>query len=267
VCAYALAYTGRAIRLPPSMHRAAFVLFALLTPSIAVAQTDAAPASFAGQPVLNLGLLAILSLLPILFMTCTSFAKMSIVFALVRNALGTGQVPSGPIIAALSALLTLYVMSPVAHEAYVAAAPSLVGIDTAAPVDQAGMTRIFDGLERGAAPLRAFLERNAGRRERALFADLARRSRPADQRAGVTASDLLVVMPAFLVTELGEAFQIGFIVFVPFLVIDMVVANVLLALGMHMLSPTTVSMPFKLLLFVMVDGFYLLARALVLGYA
>ena len=73
-------------------------------------------------------------------------------------------------------------------------------------------------------------------------------------------------MPAFLITELGEAFQIGFIVFVPFLVIDMVVANVLLALGMHMLSPTTVSMPFKLLLFVMVDGFYLLARALVLGY-
>ena len=78
--------------------------------------------------------------------------------------------------------------------------------------------------------------------------------------------DLLVVMPAFMVTELGEAFQIGFLVFVPFLVIDMVVANVLLALGMHMLSPTTVSMPFKLLLFVMVDGFYLLARALVLGY-
>ena len=79
--------------------------------------------------------------------------------------------------------------------------------------------------------------------------------------------DLLVVLPAFMVTELAEAFQIGFLVFLPFLIVDMVVANILLALGMHMMSPTTVSMPFKLLLFVMVDGFYLLSRALVLGYA
>lgn len=244
-----------------------FVVVSALTllPSAALAQSS--DGGIAGQPVLTLGLLALLSLLPLLFMTCTSFAKMSIVFALVRNALGTGQVPSGPIIAALSALLTLYVMAPVAHEAYVAAGPALVGIDVSAPMDEAGVGRVLTAIEQGVVPLRSFLERNAGRRERALFLDLARRSRPADQRAEVTARDLLVVMPAFLVTELGEAFQIGFLVFVPFLVIDMVVANVLLALGMHMLSPTTVSMPFKLLLFVMVDGFYLLARALVLGYA
>lgn len=249
------------------MRRVPFIALLTFVPSLALAQADAQEASLAGQPVLNLGLLALLSLLPILFMTCTSFAKMSIVFALVRNALGTGQVPSGPIIAALSALLTLYVMSPVAHDAYVAAAPSLAGVSLSGPMDEASMGRVFDGLEAGSAPLRGFLERNAGRRERSLFLDLARRSRPQDQRASVTANDLLVVMPAFLVTELGEAFQIGFLVFVPFLVIDMVVANVLLALGMHMLSPTTVSMPFKLLLFVMVDGFFLLARALVLGYA
>ena len=122
-------------------------------------------------------------------------------------------------------------------------------------------------VEAGAGPLRAFLTRNAGARERALFLDLARQARPDDQRDRVGEDDVLVLLPAFLVTELSEAFQIGFLVFLPFLVVDLVVSNVLMSLGMHMLSPTQVSMPFKLLLFVLVDGWYLLARALVLGYA
>ena len=115
--------------------------------------------------------------------------------------------------------------------------------------------------------MKQFLRRNAGERELLLFVDLARQVRAPDRRAEVRADDLLVLLPSFLITELAEAFQIGFLVFIPFLIVDMVVANVLLALGMHMLSPTTVSLPFKLLLFVLVEGWYLLARALVLGYA
>src|SRR5205085_12547610 len=99
------------------------------------------------------------------------------------------------------------------------------------------------------------------------FYDLARQSRPAAQRAEVGRDDLLIVLPAFLISELSEAFQIGFLVFIPFLVIDMVVANVLLALGMHMLSPTTVSLPFKLLLFVLADGWTLVIRGLLQSYA
>ena len=114
--------------------------------------------------------------------------------------------------------------------------------------------------------MRAFLARNAGESESKLFLDLARRARPADKRDEVTARDLLVVLPAFLITELAEAFQIAFIVFLPFLVIDLVVANVLLSLGMAMLSPTSVALPFKLLLFVLVNGFYVLSEALVTGY-
>jgi type III secretion protein R len=109
--------------------------------------------------------------------------------------------------------------------------------------------------------------RNAGSRERGLFYELARRSRGPERADEVERDDLLVVLPAFLITELSEAFQIGFLVFLPFLVVDMVVSNVLLALGMHMLSPTTVSLPFKLLLFVLVDGWYVLAQALIAGYA
>jgi len=219
-----------------------------------------------GQPLLELVLLAGLSLLPFAFLTCTSFAKMSVVFSILRNALGTGQAPSGTVIAALSALLTLYVMAPVGEDMRNAAAPSLLAIDFAAPLDGEAVDHLLDAGERSIAPLAAFLERHAGRRERALFLDLARRARPPERRAAIGEHDALVVMPAFMVTELSEALMIGFLVFVPFLVVDMVVANLLLALGMHMLSPTTVSLPFKLLLFVSVDGFYLLSRALVLGY-
>ena len=104
-------------------------------------------------------------------------------------------------------------------------------------------------------------------KRRGLFLDLARQARPEAQRAALADTDLLVAAPAFIVTELSEAFQLGFLIYLPFLIVDLVIANVLTALGLSSLSPTQVSLPFKLLLFVMVDGWYLLARALVLGYA
>lgn len=211
--------------------------------------------------------LAGLSLLPFAFMATTSFVKMTVVFSILRNAIGIGQVPSGMVIGALSMILSLYVMSPVGDAMFEAASPSLARVDRSAPFEGESLEAVIEAVERGAAPLGDFLERNASARERALFLDLARRVRPPERRLDVSADDLLVVLPAFLITELAEAFQIGFLVFVPFLVVDMVVANVLLALGMHMLSPTTISLPFKLLLFVLVEGWYLLARALVLGYA
>jgi type III secretion protein R len=221
-------------------------------------------AGVAGIPLVTIVLLGALSLLPFAFMTMTSFVKISVVFSILRNALGTGQVPSGTIITALAAILTLYVMAPTGSRIADRAAPAVARIDRDNPL--ATTDALFEAIALGAEPLREFLQRNAGPREVRLFLDLARRARPADQRAGVEERDFLIVLPAFVITELAEAFQIGFLVFIPFLVLDMVVANVLLALGMHMLSPTTVSMPFKLLLFVLVDGWYLLARALVLGY-
>jgi type III secretion protein R len=223
--------------------------------------------SFASQPLWAVALLGTLTLVPFLFMITTSFVKLSVVLSILRNALGTGQVPSGPIIAALAALLSLYVMAPVGEAMSAAAAPAMVRIDRSAPLAGDSFDAVVEAVQKGKEPLAGFLVRHAGERERALFLDLARRARPADQRQDVGAEDLLVVLPAFLITELAEAFQIGFLVFLPFLVIDMVVANVLLALGMHMLSPTTVSLPFKLLLFVLVDGWFLLVRGLLLGYA
>lgn len=264
----------RALTLMASISGA--VLCALITTSvIAQPHVDASglggagSGSFAGRPVLTLALLAALSLLPFLFMTATSFVKISVVFSILRNALGTGgQVPSGMVVTALSALLSLYVMAPVGSQIVDAIAPISARIDLAGdPLAGDSASAVIDAFEAGKEPLRAFLKRNASARELRLFLDLARRSRPAADRDRVTADDFIVVLPAFTISELTEAFQIGFLVFVPFLVVDMVVSNVLLALGMHMLSPTTVSMPFKLLLFVLVDGWYLLARALVMGYS
>lgn len=195
----------------------------------------------------------------------TSFVKISVVFSILRNALGAGQIPSGTVITALAAILTLYVMAPVGVEIATVTAPAVERIDRRDPLTTTDA--LFEAVELGVEPLRDFLVHNAGTRERATFLELAREARPPEQRDGVGERDLLVVAPAFVVTELAEAFQIGFLVFIPFLIVDLVIANVLLALGMHMLNPTQVSMPFKLLLFVLVDGWLLLARALVLGYA
>ncbi len=218
-------------------------------------------------PHSTLLILGALTVVPFAFMTATSFVKISVVFSILRNALGTGQVPSGAIVTAFSVILSLYVMAPVGSRIIAAAQPSAMSIDVNNPLGEASRPALWETAQKGLEPLRAFLKKNSGSRERGLFTDLARQVRPKDQRADVSPDDLLVVLSSFLVTELAEAFQIGFLVFVPFLVVDLVVANILLALGMHMMSPTTVSLPFKLLLFVLVDGWYLLSRALVLGYA
>lgn len=222
--------------------------------------------SVAAPSLSSLLLLAALALVPIAFMCLTSFAKMSVVFSLLRNAIGAGQVPSGSIVAALATVLTLYVMAPVGEAMWTSAAPVL----TASSVDgkEPSLSDWLAAADEGKKPLMGFLHRNAGKRELALFRDLSDRARHVPKGTQDAAeTDFFVVFPAFLITELAEAFQIGFLLFLPFLVVDLVVANILLALGMHMLSPTTVSLPFKLLLFVLANGWYLIARGLVLGYA
>ncbi len=208
-----------------------------------------------------------LAVVPFLLMATTSFVKLQFVFSILRNALGTGDVPSGMIVTALAAILSVYVMAPVGREMAEACAEPGTRIRWADPLAEGSADAVLECARAGKEPLRKFLARNAGNAEAGLFLDLARRARPVDQRADIGAQDLLVVLPAFLITELKEAFQVAFVVFLPFLVIDLVVANVLLALGMAMLSPTAISLPFKLLLFVLVDGWYVLSQALVAGYA
>jgi type III secretion protein R len=216
------------------------------------------------RPIVLVVALAVVSLLPFAFMTVTAFVKIATVLQIVRSAIGAQSVPSGTVIMALAGALTLLAMAPVGQEIVDRAAPMFMG---ARPRDTTMMVR--EGMTAVISPMREFLRRNATEVERSRFLDVAKaaRSRGATARVDVAPDDLTVLVPAFVVTELTEAFAIGFLIYLPFLVIDLVVSNVLLALGMQMMTPTQVSLPFKLLLFVAIDGWGLLARALVAGYS
>jgi type III secretion protein R len=214
------------------------------------------------RPIALVVALALVSLLPFAFMAVTAFVKIATVLQIVRSAIGAQSVPSSSVMMALAAALTLLAMAPVGERIAARAAPIV-----AAGKAPDTVTLVEKGIDAVREPMRDFLRANASETERARFLDVARGARPQVDRAAVGADDLTVLVPAFVVTELSEAFAIGFLVFLPFLVIDLVVSNVLLALGMQAMSPMQVSLPFKLLLFVAIDGWGLLARSLVAGYA
>lgn len=217
--------------------------------------------SLAARPILLVVVLAGIALLPFAFMALTAFAKISTVLHIVRGAIGAPSVPSNPVVMALAIALTLIAMAPVGSRIADRLEPVLASPERpTTELVPAAVTAVVE-------PLRAFLAANASDRERQRFHELARASRPAEERARVGREDLVVLVPAFMITELIEAFALGFAIYLPLLVIDLVVANVLLALGMQMMTPAQVSLPFKLLLFVAVDGWGLLAQALVSGYA
>ena len=214
-----------------------------------------------GRPLALVVALALVSLLPFVFMSVTSFVKISTVLQIVRGAIGAQNVPSNTVIMALAGALTLLAMAPVGEKILARVTPLVLA--KPAPDTE---TLVRRGAEAFSEPMRAFLQANASERERARFLAVARNARPEVDREHVQPSDLTVLIPAFVVTELTEAFAIGFLLYLPFLVIDLVIANILLALGMQMLSPTQVSLPFKLLLFVAINGWGLLSQALVSGY-
>jgi type III secretion protein R len=184
--------------------------------------------------------------------------KISVVLSILRHAIGAPQVPSNGAITGLALLLALAAMAPVGEAALAAAS---------APPGRPGLEGSLERARRAAEPLRAFLARHARPADRETFLDVARRTRGPAATGTAGPDDFAVLAPAFVVSELRRAFVIGFVLFVPFLVVDLVVANVLLALGLTQLSPTALSLPFKLLLFVGVDGWRLVASGLALSYA
>jgi type III secretion protein R len=214
--------------------------------------------SFASSELPMLGLLAVMALVPFAVVMLTSFSKMAVVLSLVRSALGTQQAPPTIVLTGLAAVLTAHVMAPVFEDIYRGARHSYD--------EELSGEQLVDFVGPTLQPLKDFLVKHGSAEDRARFLDMARELRPPEQASLVSESDLTVVIPAFVVTELKEAFTIGFLIFLPFLVLDMLIANVLLALGMQTLSPSQVSLPFKILLFVAVDGWALLARGLILGY-
>lgn len=213
--------------------------------------------AIAEQPTQLITLLAALSLLPLLVVMGTSFLKVSVVFSLVRNALGIQQVPPNIALYGLALMLSMFIMSPVvmAVQDRIAAVPT--------QAETGILSRVSDST---LDPYREFLQKHTSPTQLKFFRDEARKNWPQAMRDRVSDESLLLLMPAFAVSQLIEAFKIGLLLFLPFIAIDLIVSNVLLAMGMMMVSPMTVSMPFKLLVFVMVGGWDRLLGQLLLSY-
>ena len=234
----------------------------LLAVAPAAARAAATPDELLNRPLALVVAFALVGLLPFLLMTLTSFVKISTVLHIARSAIGVPDVPSSTVVVALAAALTFLAMAPVASRVADRVTPLLE--PAAAESTSAWFHDVVVAVRE---PLRGFLAANASPRQKARFYELSRKAHSGADAPAVEHDDMSVVVPAFLVSELVAAFTLGFAIYLPFLVVDLVVANVLAALGMQTLNPTQISLPFKLLLFVAADGWGLLAEALVSGYA
>jgi len=252
-------------RRPPVWAPWATIAWVLLIPAVALAQAPAVTTPYftlgvspgedpsRATVVLQIFLLmTVLSLAPAILIMVTSFTRIVIVLSLVRRALGTMQLPSNQIVIGLALFLTVFIMAPVWQR-----------------INQSALQPYLDkkissqqALDNATAPLREFMFKQTREKDLALFVDIAKLKRPQNQDEIPTS----VLIPAFIISEVKTAFEIGLLLYVPFLIVDMVVAAVLLSMGMMMLPPIMVSLPFKLLLFVLADGWYLLVGSLVKSF-
>lgn len=214
--------------------------------------------------LLMVGLVAV-SLLPFIGMMVTSFVKIAVVLSITRQAIGMQQAPPSTVITGLAILLTVYVMQPVGLQVY-KNAEKYMNYQASEFFDKANIDVLIKAAAASEAPIKHFLKMQASDKNLQMFYRIAKKIRKQEDRAALSENDYIILVPAFVITELTKAFQIGFMIFLPFMVIDMAVSNILMALGMQMLAPTMISLPFKLLLFVMVDGWHLITKGLVLGY-
>ena len=204
------------------------------------------------NPIIQiLVVMTVFSLIPLVFCCMTSFLRFVIVFSMLKTALGTQSVPPSIVIIGLSVILTFFTMGPTFQKMY----------DMGSVPYQKNGNMIM-AIEEGSKPLKEFMMKQTRESDLAFFIELSHQKQPA------TPDEITVwqVAPAYIMSELKTAFEIGFIIFVPFIVLDLVVANILLALGMFMLSPTIISLPFKLLIFIAVDGWALIVQGLVTSY-
>jgi len=205
------------------------------------------------NPILGVFLvISFLSLLPAILVMFTSFTRIVVVLSFLRQAIGSQSIPPNPVIIGLSLFLTLFVMYPTV---------SVVNRDSIAPYMEKKVT-LVEAIQRAEEPVKSFMLRQTREKDIALFLKLGKEKAPASPKD----LSMRIVVPAFAISELKTAFQIGFLLFLPFLIIDMVVASVLLSMGMMMLPPVMVSMPFKLLLFVLVDGWNLVVGSIVRSF-
>lgn len=207
------------------------------------------------QYVSNIKLLIVLTmltLLPSFIMMMTSFVRIIVVFGFLRNAMGTQQSPPNTVLIGLALFLTVFIMLPVYNK---------INTNAIQPYLNNKITE-EQAIDAGAKPLRDFMLKSTYKKDFQLFIDEAK----LNYKVTKDNAPLYVVVPAYMISELKTAFQIGFLLYIPFMVIDLVVASVLMSMGMFMLPPSMISLPFKLLLFVMVDGWYLLVKSLIISF-
>ncbi len=248
---------------------ALFALFAidsviaqeLPSPTSAIAQT-AEDVDAAKVPI-KLAVLAGLALLPFAIMLLTSYVKIVIVLSLLRNALGVQNAPPNQVMNGIALLMTIYVMFPTGLEMYEASQKALTEDVPTELFSGPTAAYIANVIDHAKEPMREFLQNNTVGKHMSSFYQLAYRSFPEEFRDALKPTDFIVLVPAFITSQLKTAFEIGVLIYLPFFVIDLVVSNILLAMGMMMLSPLTIALPVKLLLVVMVDGWTLVIQGLV----
>jgi flagellar biosynthetic protein FliP len=245
--------TGRCVRLT-TVAAAVAVILGLVAPAGAqdISINFGQGGGLTERVIQLIALLTVLSLAPSILVMVTSFTRIVVVLSLLRTALGTATAPPNSVLISLALFLTGFVMAPSFERAYDVGVKPL--INNQITTEQA--------FERSAGPLRAFMLKNVRDKDLRLFVDMAHEAQPATPED----MSLRVLVPAFMISELKRAFEIGFLLFLPFLIIDLVVASVLMSMGMMMLPPVAVSLPFKLIFFVLVDGWSLVAGSLVQSY-
>jgi len=212
------------------------------------------------DPTALVGFLLVLALLPFAAVVVSSYIKIVVVIFLVRNALGIQTIPPNLAVNGLAIILSIYIMAPIATSMYDRLSePGLKLTDIASPETQTALTESVQ-------PIKDFLRKHSSVTERTFFAETTKKIWPEEEAQKVNDEHLLVLLPSFTTSQLTAAFKIGFIIYLPFVVIDLIISNILLSMGMMMVSPMTISLPFKLLLFVVADGWTKLIQILVLSF-
>ena len=225
-----------------------FLSFSALAQSVSLNLDDVSTGSASARIFSVLALITILSLAPSIVIMMTSFTRLIVVFSITRSALATNSTPPNMVLIALALFMTIFIMSPTLEKSWEQGIKPVI--------DE--KIEFMDGLEKAATPLKEFMVKNTREKDLQLFSDLAK-----EKPESIEKAPLKITIPAFMISELRRAFEIGFLIYIPFLIIDMVIASVLMSMGMMMLPPSVLSLPFKIIFFVMIDGWYMLSGSLV----
>ena len=250
------AATGPEPRRFPRALVIALIAAAILLPTAALAQDISVNfgdnTTLTQRAVQLIGLITLLSIAPSILVMVTSFTRIVVVLSLLRTALGLQTAPPNSVMVSLALFLTFFIMQPTLQASY----------DQGIAPLMAGQIQVQEAFDKGTVPLHDFMAANVRQEDVQLFYDLSNEPQPTDS----TTIPLKILIPAFMISELRRAFEIGFLLFLPFVIIDMVVASVLMSMGMMMLPPVVISLPFKLIFFVLVDGWHLVAGSLVRSF-